>query len=249
MPKSNVNCAICDKELKRWLINPVTKKPIKNFFCDNNCKGIWQRNQREALGFTKEWIENEYIVNGKSADQIALEIGRDPKRVWEWIRDYSIPTRPRGTDYGQTFKKGNESAFKGKKHSDKTKKTLSEISLKDGRVPWGKNNEPYWKGKKGKNHPSYKGGLTPERQSFYSSLEWIEVVKKVWKRDNAICQKCKKHHNEATNRGTFHIHHIISFQIKEFRAKLSNLVLLCEECHRWVHSSKNIEKNFIKEDN
>lgn len=247
MPKQKVNCSQCGNELMRWLINPNTKQPIKNFFCDNQCKAKWQVAQRESLGFTKEWLISEYVDNLKSADQIAREIGRDPKRVWEWIRDYGIQTRPRGTDYGQVFKKGQIGTMTGKKHSEETRRKLSEISLMDGRVPWGKGNEPYWKGKTGKNHPSYKGGLTPERQQFYSSIEWVEVVKKVWDRDKAICQNCGKHHNESKNRGTFHIHHVISFQVKEFRTELDNLVLLCEECHRWVHSRKNKEKKFIKE--
>ena len=246
MPKQTVNCSQCNNELKRWLINPNTKEPIKNFFCDNVCKGQWQKGQREALGYTKEWLESEYLTNGKSADQIAREIKRDPKRVWEWIRDYGIPTRPRGTDYGQSYKKGHKIGV-GRKVSDETRKKMSDIAKQDGRVPWGKNNKPYWIGLIGKNHPTYKGGLTPERQQFYSSIEWVEVVKKVWERDNAICKNCEKHHNETKHRGTFHIHHIVSFQIKEFRAELDNLVLLCDTCHRWVHSRKNIEKKYIKE--
>jgi hypothetical protein len=59
--------------------------------------------------------------------------------------------------------------------------------------------------------PAWKGGITPERQQFYSTEEWSDAVKGVWKRDNAICQNCKKHHNTTKSRGTFHIHHIVSF--------------------------------------
>ena len=245
MPKQNVKCEVCNKDLKRWLINPITKNPIKNFFCDNNCKGVWQVKQREKLGFTKEWLVDEYINKNKSSDQIAREIKRDAKRVWEWLKYYNIPTRSRGTDYGQLFVKGHKLML-GFKHSDETKKIMSDISIKDKRVPWGKNNVHPFKGKKGIEVHSFKGGLTPERQAFYSSVEWVEAVKKVWKRDKAICQRCKKLHNNE-NRGTFHIHHIISFQKREFRAELENLVLLCKECHRWVHSNQNINKDFIKE--
>lgn len=246
MPKEKVNCSICGKELKRWLINPNTKKPIKNFFCDNTCKAKWQILQREKLGFTKRWLINEYINNKKSANQIAREIGRDSKRVWEWIRDYGIETRDRGHNYKDNLIQDG-STFKGKKHKESTRKKLSEIALSDGRLPWGKNNKHPLKGIKSEHHPNYKGGLTPERQAFYSSEEWCEAVKKVWSRDKAICQRCKKHHNEAKNRGTFHIHHIISFKVREFRANLDNLVLLCDKCHRWVHSNKNENKEYIKE--
>lgn len=247
MAKEKVNCSFCDKDILRYKINPNTKKPIKNFFCDNNCKGKWQIKEREKLGFTKDWLISEYIDKNKSADKIAREIKRDPKRVWEWLKLYEIPTRPRGTDYGQSFKKGQESAFKGKRHSRETRKKMSELSKKDGRLPWGKDNEPYMKGRNGENHHSFKGGLTPERQSFYSSKEWVNVVKEVWERDNAVCQRCGKHHNETKTRGSFHIHHIVTFQNRELRAKLDNLILLCDECHRWVHSKRNKNKEYIKD--
>ena len=127
------------------------------------------------------------------------------------------------------------------------KKNLSKISKEDGRVPWGKNNPHPIKGIEKEKHPNYKGGLTPERQSFYSSIEWVEVVKEVWKRDKAICQRCGNNHNQEKTRGTFHIHHIVTFQVRELRAELSNLILLCKECHRWVHSNQNINKDYIKE--
>jgi len=245
MPKELCKCSQCGLEVKRWLVNPNTKQPIKNFFCDTKCKGQWQIEQREALGFTKDWLIDQYITQCKDANQIAREIGRNGKRVWEWIRDYGIQTRPRGHDTSHLPKDG--STFRGKNHSEETKKKLSALSIADGRVPWGKGNEPYWRGVTGADHPSFKGGLTPERQAVYSSQEWVSAVKDVWKRDNATCQCCGKHHNTAETRGTFHIHHIVSFQVKELRTEAANLVLLCKECHKFVHSKRNTAKQFIKE--
>lgn len=245
--RKNVNCSWCNSNLNRVVFNYGKNRPIENFFCNNNCKGNWQKKQREDLGFTKAWLINEYVNLKKSANQIAREIGRDPKRVWDWLIDYGIDTRPRGTDYGQNIKKGQVSYFKGKKHSDETKKKLSDIAKSDGRLPFKKENGPPNKGKFGKDSQNWKGGLTPERQSVYSSQEWVNAVKEVWKRDNAICQKCGKHHNEESNRGNFHIHHMVSFQIRELRCNVDNLVLLCKTCHKWVHSRKNTTKQFIKE--
>lgn len=248
MPKQSCTCAQCGSQLKRWLINGATKMPIQNFFCDTKCKGAWQIGQREALGFTKEWLIDQYITQGKDANQIGREIGRDGKGVWTWIRGYGIQTRPRGgKTLPHSFQKGQKNPFKGQKHSQETKDRLSQIALADGRVPWGKGNQPYWLGKTGEDHPSFKGGLTPERQSVYSSNEWVDAVKHVWARDNATCQCCGRHHNTTESRGTFHIHHIISFQVKELQTEVSNLVLLCRDCHKFVHSKRNTTKKFIKE--
>lgn len=247
MPRIKVPCSACGNDgLLRWPINTATKKPIAHFFCNAKCKGDWQRIQREQLGFTKDWLIEEYVKKGRSANDIAREIGRDSKRVWEWIRDYGIDTRDRGHNYKENLLMDG-STMLGKKHSAETREKIRLAAIADGRLPWGKGNEPYWKGKKGPMHPGYKGGMTPERQAVYSSREWVEAVKKVWHRDNATCQHCGKHHNAASNRGTFHIHHIVSFQVRELRTEVSNLVLLCKDCHKFVHSKANTGNIFIKE--
>lgn len=195
----------------------------------------------------KEWLFIEYVTKKRTCNDIAKELFKDPKTIWSWLKKHNIPTRSRGGDSSSgSFKKGTN-LWKGKKHKPETKEKIRQARLKDGHVPYLNKDGVHWlKGVKGKGHPSYKGGLTPERQSFYSSEIWSLAVKNVWERDNAICQNCGKNHNTEKNRGNFHIHHIISFQIPEFRAELSNLVLLCKECHLWVHSKKNINKKFIK---
>lgn len=193
----------------------------------------------------KDFLYKEYIENKKSADNIARELKVDPKTVWTWLKKHNIPTRPRGTDYGQNFKKGQVSAFKGKKHSEKNKKLFRELRLKDGRVPYLKDGK-HWLHHDGAKPSSWKGGVTPERQSVYSSKEWVNAVKQVWKRDNAICQNCGKKHNDKKHRGTFHIHHLLPFaEYDNLRCNADNLVLLCKECHLWVHSNENKENKFL----
>lgn len=234
-----VKCSFCNSELNR-----NTKSKTDTYFCNKLCKGKWQILQRENLGFTKEWLIFEYINNKKSANQIAKEIKRDSKRVWEWIKDYGIETRPRGTDYGQNFKKGHKVCL-GRKITDKHKALLRDLRLKDGHVPYLKDGI-HWLHHEGAISPNYKGGVTPERQSIYSSIEWTNAVKEVWKRDNAICQNCGKHHNEESNRGKFHIHHLFSFaEYKHLRCNADNLILLCKQCHLWVHSNENKENKFL----
>jgi hypothetical protein len=96
----------------------------------------------------------------------------------------------------------------------------------------------------GENHYGYTG-TTPERQAFYSSREWKQAAKAIWKRDKAQCQRCgiKKEFYS----GQFHIHHIVSFTVEYLRAELGNLVLLCQDCHVWVHSNQNQEKDWLGE--
>ena len=239
-----VCCSECGASIVRVVWNYGKNRPMENFFCNNECKGAWQVKQREALGFNKEWLQDQYITQGKDANQIALEIGRDGKSVWTWLKNYGIPTRKRGEDKRQHFKKGHK-MNEGRKLSDEHREAIRQARIKDGRVPYLKDGK-HWLHHEGAKPWTWRGGITPERQAFYSSDEWKDAVKAVWSRDKATCQRCSKHHNTAESRGTFHIHHIISFMNKELRAEPSNLVLLCRSCHLWVHSSANTEKQFIK---
>lgn len=99
---------------------------------------------------------------------------------------------------------------------------------------------------RGENNASWRGGATPDRQAFYSTDTWKDAVKFVWKRDDATCQRCKSCF-EYTDGQQFHIHHIIPFIYEEFRADIENLLLVCRECHYWIHSNENAEGLFISE--
>lgn len=229
-----------------WCKQPLIRKPqsvyVEFHFCDRKCKGEYQRTRKPV---TKEWLYEHYITKGLDTSQIGLMVNRDPKSVWNWLKGFGIPTRPRG---GHTcpraFRKGDPNAFLGLKHSEETRKRLSEIAIADGRMPFKAENGPPWKGKGGPGHPSWKGGITGERQAFYSTEEWKRASRNVLRRDKKTCQRCGK----VKARGeAFDIHHIVGFACVELRAVESNLVYLCEPCHYWVHGSANTNKEFIGE--
>lgn len=244
MPKQEFKCAWCGNSVVRWAKNPHGKE-IKNHFCNNVCKGNWQTKQREELGYTKEWLYDQYVVKKRTANDIANEIGRDSKRVWEWLRNYGIETRKRG--YGNTdnhFKKGERSAFFGHKHTEENKEKFRQKRLEDGRVPYLVNGQ-HWLKQEGKHPASWRGGVTPERQVVYSSKQWKDAVKEVWKRENATCQRCGKQQTDDRS-NAFNLHHVYPFaDRKHLRTNPDNLVLLCKECHLFVHSKKNVNREFM----
>ena len=225
------------------LIRRKQTKAVRFHFCNRMCKGEFQKTAKPV---TKEWLFEHYVTMGLDTTKIGHLVKRDPKSVWNWLKDFGIPIRRRG--FGgpkeNLFQKGMTSSFKGKKHSEKTKKLLSDLAKADGRVPFDPNVGPPFKGKRGAETPNWRGGITPERQAFYSSQEWAKIVPLVWKRDCATCQRCGKK-NKKGERFTFDIHHIVGFQVVSLRAVLSNLVLLCEHCHYWVHSNANANREFI----
>lgn len=127
-----------------------------------------------------------------------------------------------------------------KKHGIKGR-TLSEARAIKYWGSEGDKNGMY--GVKNEKNPNWKGGISSERAKFYSSEDWKKVVPIIFKRDNYLCQKCGTTHKNKDN--ALHIHHIVSFKEKELRCNTSNLILLCQKCHSWVHSKKNTSKEFI----
>lgn len=219
------NCKSCRKEISR-------KNAI---FCSLNCKAEWQR---KAKPVTKEWLVEKYLVERLGCYEISKLVNRHPKNVYRWLIDFGIETRDRQTSViefnkRESTRKKRSISRKGQKHNDKTRKIISEKHL-------GK------KGLAGKDNPMWKGGISSERADFTNSSVWKQTRKEIWNRDKSTCQRCKKLFNYEEDR-PFHVHHIVSFQIENLRTEKSNLALLCELCHNWVHSKKNQHQKFLKE--
>lgn len=221
-------------------------KDVKTHFCGLDCKAEWQRRQRPV---SVEWLRQKYVDEGLDCTQIAALVNRHPKSVWFWLRGSHIETRTRGgkTSPG-SFKKGGHNPFAGCSHSDQTRAKIRAARLADGRVPYLKNGIHHLKGKRGAETPNWKGGVTPERQEFYRSEEWKLACKTVWQLADARCEKCRLDHRKIDRSVIkFHVHHIVSFRYRPLRAEPSNLALLCDKCHRFVHSKLNTDRLFLKE--
>lgn len=86
----------------------------------------------------------------------------------------------------------------------------------------------------------WKGGITSQHAAFYTSREWKRACAETWRRDRGRCRKC----GDRPLSG--HVHHIRSWAAApDLRLERSNLVLLCVECHRWVHSKRNTACEFL----
>lgn len=232
-------CKRCGKEFNR------TGKRIP-VYCSISCKGMAQREVKEiSEGITKEWLEEKYIDDGLSTYEIAKIVNRDPKRVYEWLRDYDIPTRTRSEviQKNSWWALGYDSALKGRRRLEETKQKISK-TRKERKIPgkFGKDNPMY--GIRGSKHPNWKGGSTPERQKLYRTELWKKIVRTAFERDNWVCQRCG---GGTTYGNGLHTHHLKSWaDYPDDRFDLDNLITLCRKCHNWVHSNKNIDKEFIK---
>lgn len=233
------NCEVCGTHRR---VYRAKGKAVPRY-CSVACRGEAQR--RQPLPVTREWLNQKYTVERLGCPEIGKLVNRDGSTVRSWLLECGIPTRPRGHDERQHFKKGVQTR-KGTKLTEEAKRKVGEASRRRGAVPYLRDGKHWLKTAPKEANPSWKGGITPERQAFYRSPEWKKAVRTVWYRDKATCRRCGlKRDDMPQYKGRFHIHHVVTFTNEELRADPDNLVLLCNDCHYFVHSSENVDREFL----
>lgn len=107
-------------------------------------------------------------------------------------------------------RKGQISAFKGKKH---TKESKEKIGLKS-------------KERTGIRNPNYKDGKYVRRPRDFKIHEFAPVRNRAFHRDDFTCFYCKK------KGGHIHAHHILPYWVKpEAFLDIDNLTTVCSKCH------------------
>ena len=133
---------------------------------------------------------------------------------------------------------GHVSFNKGKSFTEEHKKKISETQKGDKGHWWGKNawnkGKPFLQIRREK-HWNWKGGISESHQRT-NSIEWNEIRKKVYARDNWTCQICGK-----KNPHPLQCHHIIPYRISQDDS-IENLITLCCSCHiKEEHKYYNIK--------
>ena len=135
-----------------------------------------------SLHFNRNWLIQKYIVEGFSAYDIANIVKRDPTVIYAQLKKFQIPTRPRGYNLKGEDNHWNQPGamptFLGKKHTEETKKILSEKASRPKPYLRGPHNG--MSGRTGISNPNYQGGTSPERQRMYASGLWKEIARNVF---------------------------------------------------------------------
>ncbi len=169
---------------------------------------------------------------------------RNEKPWWDkaWLENEYIVLQKSAGDIANEHGIGDTAIhYWLKKHGIKTRTTAETRKIKYW-AACGPDN-PMWN-KYGELNPMWKGGITPDRQLLYSKYEWKQLCKKIWNRDKSTCQRCDLKKEDRSDM-PFHIHHIEPFEKENFRMDINNLVLLCETCHCFVHSKRNVTREYL----
>ena len=113
---------------------------------------------------------------------------------------------------------------KGRKHSEESKRKMSEC-------------------RKGGKAYQWRGGISRGYKTGYYSREYKEWREKVFRRDKYLCQQCFMGKGQYIT-----AHHIKSFaHYPELRFDIKNGLTLCEECHKETDNYKGRNKGKTKQ--
>lgn len=92
----------------------------------------------------------------------------------------------------------------------------------------------------GENNINFKHGLSSHRapRDVTKVNQWR---RRVFERDKYTCKRCGYDKGKILR-----AHHLAMWsQFPELRYELSNGLTLCDECHKWVHSKNNINRELL----
>lgn len=108
-----------------------------------------------------------------------------------------------------------------------------------GNIPWtkGRNFPALWldefRFKKGKEHPCWRGGITPEGKRRIGTYKWRKLRLKILERDNWICQICMKYGKCVDHIEPWRVSHNDSPENLRCLCRSCNAIRRKEELLKW----------------
>lgn len=183
-----------------------------------------------------DWLRQRYEVEGLSTYDIGRMVGRDPKSIYRKLRDFGIPTRPRGHNVRVGEDRPWEASdWTGRTHTPEARALISKAARRPR--PWLRGEANGMFGAVQADNPNWRGGISPERQRIYAGSAWKAVRREVIDRDEGTCCRCGV---KPSGTKALHLHHVESWEAApERRLDPTNLVTMCRKCHEWTHSTAN----------
>lgn len=256
MSKIKINCDECGKNIE---VYPHKLKNYKFHFCSKECKNKSKKIKEEIGKKNKKHMKDKWS-KGIAYDLFKINLNKGRLSKFKGINyeerfgiEKSKEIKDKiGNTTRELYKKGlKRKTFLGKKHSKESlesnriahlgKKQSEETKLKRGLYV------------SGKNHPSWKGGLTPLNKKIRNSTEYKLWRQAIFERDGYTCIWCGAKSQKGT-KVTLNADHIKPFSLfPELRFAIDNGRTLCLDCHKktdtYSHKllSRDNKGKFVKE--
>jgi len=185
--------------------------------------------------FTKEFLEQEYIINKKTQNQIAKIVNCNRRTVSVYLKKYNIPSYLMGDRKGKLASNYIDGRTLLKYFCIDCKKEISWFTAFYGNKRC-RSCATKEQVKNPKNNPAYIDGRSFEDYPREFTQQLRDFIRT---RDNFACQNCGMTEEEhlIINNQVLHVHHI---DYNKQNCNKSNLITVCIRCN----SNANIDRDY-----
>lgn len=260
------HCIDCDAELSTYNVKRCKSCAMKYRFINNKEFKIktLKRITAQKISLTKQFLYNEYIVNNKSANKIAKEVGCSATVIGRLLIQNQIKIRThKNVKHGGYLKKyyckdcgkkiSTHSGFYGQGRCSSCATYIDGRTLKVYYCIICGTEIKYngWKYgtklcascamrkrcKNPQNHPRYIKNLNRDYPIKFNNI----LKESIRQRDNRQCQICGK--LEKNYYRKLDVHHI---DYDKNHLKPDNLISLCQACHMQTNTNREIYIEYFK---
>lgn len=221
----NIKCDECEKKYNTY---PCKLKINKFNFCSKKCK--YKSNKvkksigvKNSIAMKKNWNNKKYRENQIKSFQ-NKEVSLETRKKLSILAKQRVQN---GT-FNLKPKRGKDHPWYGRKHTPEAieKNRIAHTGIKQSESTIKK------RIKSGKEHHSWKGGITPKNKKIRNSKKYKDWRLSVFERDNYTCIICKSKSGSGKT-VVLNADHIKPFSLyPKLRFNLNNGRTLCVPCHK-----------------
>jgi thymidylate synthase ThyX/transposase-like protein len=184
--------------IKKWLRKYSLKKAP-------GIRTRWTFANEGKLYADRDWLEEQYVVNGLNQASIAQLAGVSRHTIRSWVRKHGLQ-KPMGSwTIGRTPWNKGKRYRAGWKHTPETRRRFSEQE-------------------KGERNPQWRGGITKRAISIRRGVN--ELRREILERDRYRCRLC------GSSSKQLDMHHIVPVWVRpDLVLDLDNIATVCRSCH------------------
>ena len=225
-------CGVLPETIRLWIRRldlPYRQEPKGRFVPGNTFSSLRTstrgrplvrslRGDGRELYVARDWLEEQWVREGRSAGEIAKECGGSASTIRKWLRFHGLTNHPLH-DSNRSFSPGHVPWNRGLTYR-LPPRPMTATRLATVRFARSGSASNFWK-----------GGVSSERESIG---RWTtQIARTIHEKNGWTCQLCHR------RRGSLHAHHIVPVWADLSLAREpSNLTTLCEDCHREVHKDE-----------
>jgi transposase len=218
----------------------VTGKTIQYWFNKHDIERKARGTPSDGKYTEKSWLKKQYFDEGKSLREIADLCGVSKTTIRRWCRRHNIKLGGSGRKYAD--EKWSNEEWVREQYVEK-EKPISQIASECSTVNSTIHRALVRFGIERRDHADHLLKPQSERAPKTRGSGWRKARRESLERADFACENPFCDEDSDSLEHSLHVHHIVPFRVCESDEEansLSNLLVLCPQCHRDIEPPKSL---------